>query len=263
METTNTQEIPNPGASPSDGIRLDNTVTTPTNYDEYRLKAIVSGKLVELYYFEVPLLLNHINKKTKRLELDRTEEYRERTANKGSFLIRRLLHSNFKTFDKFISLTFHNDNNFDISSLEACEKYKVEFLAKLKRSFKKDLKYIVVSEYQKRGAVHYHIVCDLPFVEKEKIQELFPYGFLDIRAIDNIDKKTFYLTKYITKNRKDPRFVGKKAYFTSTNLVRSKPMYGYEAKVIFNKVKDIPPIRVGQFETVRNGLAKFIEILLP
>lgn len=255
------------GGSPPifDGIRLDNTVITPTDYKQFCLKAIVSGNLVELYQFEYPLLLNRSKSKTEKCLRDRTDEYKERTANKGNFSIRRLLHSNFSKYDKFISLTFNDENDFNIKSLHACEKYKKKFLAKLKRNLKADLKYIAVPEFQdknQRGAVHYHIVCNLPYIEKQEIVDYWPYGFLDIRAIESIDKQAYYLAKYISKNSLDKRFSGKKAYVTSNNLVRSKPIYADSAQRVFDSVSGITPSRVGDFETKYNGIAHFEEYLL-
>lgn len=253
------------GGSPRiiDGIRLDNTVTTST-YDEYRLKAIVSGNLIEMYMFEVPLLLNHSKHKEASIKRkDRADEYRERTAHRGSFLIRRIVHANFRDYDKFISLTFNDDNDFDIADLKVTNKYKSKFFNDLKRYLKKNLKYIVVPEFQKRGAVHYHIVCNLPYVDKEVIEKYWNYGFIDIRAISNLDKQAYYLTKYISKNNKDPRFKGNKTYFTSTNLKRPKPVYGGEAYAVLKRVEEnkLTAIRKGKFETKFNGIAKFREYL--
>lgn len=248
-----------------DGIRLDNTVITPTDYRQFCLKAIVSGNLVELYQFEFPLLLNRSKRKTEKSLRDRTDEYKERTAYKGSFSIRRLLHSNFSKYDKFISLTFSDENDFDIKSLHACEKYKKKFLAKLKRNLKADLKYIVVPEFQdknQRGAVHYHIVCNLPYIEKQEIVDYWSYGFWDIRAIESIDKRASYLAKYISKNSLDKRFSGKKSYVTSNNLVRPKPIYADSAQRVFDSVSGIKPFRTGDFETKYNGKAHFEEYLL-
>lgn len=242
-----------------DGIRLDNTVTIPTIDNRY--KAVVSGKLVELYIFEKPLLLNRKGKKHRSLFSIRSNEYRERTAYRGSFHIRRLLYASFTEYSKFITLTFRDTDSFDIFDLKVCNRFKSEFIAKLKRNLKKNLKYVVVPEFQKRGAVHYHIICDLPFLEKEHIAKLWPHGFLDVRAIPNIDKQAYYLSKYISKNRIDPRFEGNKTYFTSRGLAKPTTIYGHHVKPLVEHIKQnhLHVTRHGSFDSKFNGKAIFSE----
>lgn len=84
-----------------------------------------------------------------------------------------------------------------------------------------ELKYLVVPEFQKRGAVHYHSVYfNLPYVEKiyDFIGSVWGLGFSNVQAVDNIEHLTNYVSKYFSKQSSDHRFYGEKKYFTSRGL---------------------------------------------
>lgn len=65
------------------------------------------------------------------------------------------------------------------------------------------MKYIATWEKQKRGAIHYHVIFfDFPFVAKEKLQDLWTYGFIKINRIDvdSMENRGRYLSKYFGKD---------------------------------------------------------------
>jgi len=139
----------------------------------------------------------------------------------------------------FLTLTF-GDNIADID--EANYEY-TKFIRRLNWDVYKTkqsiLKYVVVPEFQKRGAIHYHAVLfNLPFIGKEKIETIWGNGFIKIKAIDSIHDVGFYITKYMVKDIADPRLKKHKCYFTSKGL--KKPIIVYFEEVI-NLVKKILP----------------------
>lgn len=189
------------GTPPGDsrvGTRLDSTVTNEPQ-KKYR-KVIFSGALVEEYLYETPLLLGMPTTRTKKKKRVRTEEYQKRNGLQAQMKIKRLAAMNFKKGAKFITLTFDNSNNFDITSLPTCHSYYVKFLKRLKRSVGV-FHYICVPERQKRGAIHYHMIVDLPYIQKEHLSHIWSHGFVDIRLIDDPVRRAAYLAKYLTKKR--------------------------------------------------------------
>lgn len=78
--------------------------------------------------------------------------------------LHRLAKTNIHDFVTFITLTFKN-NITDISF--ANKKFKT-WVTRI-REIKKDFKYIYVSEFQKRGAVHYHLITNLSIKEDTNI----------------------------------------------------------------------------------------------
>jgi hypothetical protein len=89
------------------------------------------------------------------------------------------------------------------------------------------LKYVVVPEFQKRGAVHYHAVFfNLPMINSKREFEtgeaasLWGQGFIKKKNITEIPNVGLYMTKYMTKDAADRRLVGKKKYFSSRGLIK-------------------------------------------
>lgn len=91
----------------------------------------------------------------------------------------------------------------------------------------KDFKYIAVPEYQKRGAVHFHILlwgCPQKIVEHERrtrtIQNLWALGYVDIVPTDGSPKLAGYLGKYMSKSLLSNDLGFSKAYTSSRNVLR-------------------------------------------
>ena len=99
---------------------------------------------------------------------------------------------------------------------------------------KRVMKYVAVIEFQKRGAVHYHVLCNLPYVDADSLAKIWGHGFIKINKIKG-DKKRFgssecdnvgvYVCKYMTKDNDDKRLVGRKSYLMSRNLDKPQEIY--------------------------------------
>ncbi|WP_452176556.1 rolling circle replication-associated protein, partial [Kordiimonas lipolytica] len=54
-----------------------------------------------------------------------------------------------------------------------------KFIQRLNYKMDLKLKYSCVVEFQKRGAVHYHLLAyNLPFIENSKLAEIWGHGFV-------------------------------------------------------------------------------------
>jgi len=112
-------------------------------------------------------------------------------------------------------LTF-KDN---VTDLKSANYEFTKFIQRVNYNYKIKLKYSVVIEFQKRGAVHYHCVL-YNLTEKINIKELskiWGHGFIKINAIDKVDNVGAYVCKYMTKTD-DDRLKGKKMYFNSRGI---------------------------------------------
>jgi hypothetical protein len=135
-----------------------------------------------------------------------------------------LIKGNFKLNDKFIGLTFKNTYKYNIKNLDDCNKKKNKFILNLQTKYP-GVKYILVPEFQKRGAIHYHMICNLPYIDKWNFHKLWKYGSSHIQAVKSSRKIGFYLTKYITKNLMDKKFYGRRGFYASNNLERTRVEY--------------------------------------
>lgn len=146
----------------------------------------------------------------------RTQKYRRD-------MIRRLITQNFKTEgSKFVTLTFKNGLGFDIKDVKECNRQFKKFIQRLKYRYP-NLKYVAVIEFQdknSRNAVHYHIICNLPYIKKIELADIWGLGFVHINSIDNVDNLGAYVVKYMNKDLDDLRLQGLKAYNCSKGLER-------------------------------------------
>jgi hypothetical protein len=138
--------------------------------------------------------------------------------------------------------------------LKEANRYFADFRRELVRRSGIKVKYLAVPEFQKRGAVHYHVVFfNLPFIEQhEKVFEKFPelekkkifnfsmsdiWWYGDVKAIllDKAENVSAYISKYMGKSfeiENGNRTYGEKLYFTSRGLFR--PVDNFDEKYIDN-----------------------------
>lgn len=134
--------------------------------------------------------------------------------------IRQLVCTNFDSGSKFVTLTFNDGHDFDIKDVQACNRFFKRFIQRLRFRYP-DLKYVAVIEFQDkngRGAVHYHMICNLPYIKKSELQEIWRGGFVKINAIDKVDNVGAYVVKYMCKDTEDKRLCGENAYLHSKGL---------------------------------------------
>lgn len=144
---------------------------------------------------------------------------------------RRLVLANFDTNSKFITLTFRDGSVNDVKDVRECNKAFELFIKRLRKRYG-GFKYLKVIEFQDtngRGAVHYHFLSTLPYIDSEKIAEIWGHGFIGINRIEHVDNVGAYVTSYMLKDFDDPRLSGEKAYSCSKNLDRPIVLHGAEA----------------------------------
>jgi hypothetical protein len=261
------------------GTRLDNTVTSnslfavlyKTNPEKSsNVKVILSGRFIESYEYEKPVILNKRPSSKEKpasqlpeyeqffLKVARSIEYRKRTKSRVIGAVQRLVESNFNKDSIFLTLTFNDENNFDIFNLKDCNYIFHNFIVKLRGVFN-DMKYLAVPEFQKRGAVHYHLIINRPYIDKKIIRKFWKYGFIRVSDIYYLQGIGNYFTKYLTKNSDDERLFGKRSFFTSKNLRHPKKVYGEIAKRFVNALagNKIKPYYSNFYISEFNGVVRY------
>ena len=206
-------------------------------------KIIVSGSTLEVYlYIDRKLSYNYVvsqspNKVHSRIQVvdEKTKEQKRKSREKSMLRarskLRRLVNANawkWKRSDgstftpKFVTLTFA-DNLQDIKEVNQVFSLFIKRLNYYESNGEKEsfLKYVVVTEFQERGAVHYHaIFFNLEFIWGDDLRTIWNHGILHIRNIDNISNAGAYICKYMGKGFDDERLDGKKRYFSSRLLLK-------------------------------------------
>ena len=188
----------------------------PRYYDR---KLIVSGNVAELYEYELPVSRSAPSKPVGRAgQTSTTEEQkrenRRKRAQRARQKVRRYANANFDNNSKFLTLTF-KDN---LTDLKAANRLFTCFIKRFNRFLRSSLQYISTPQPQKRGAIHYHLLMNCPYIPHKKISEIWGHGFIKINRIDNVDNVGAYVTRYMSHDFDDERFIGEKCYFMSRNL---------------------------------------------
>lgn len=164
-------------------------------------------------------------------KLKTVEQIEQKNIIRSKLQCQRLAKSNIDDWRTFITLTFE-ENITDVKSANKRFKY---FIDKVRR-VKKDIKYLCITEFQKRGATHYHMLCNIDINDTSLIysQEDRPEfkhvkywndGFTSVEVMKGDVKKIIgYIAKYMTKDI-DNRLFNRHRYFYSRNL--KKPVANY------------------------------------
>jgi len=224
----------------------------------YYTKKVTYGAYIDYYdYHKIKITYkttrDHPRKATEGIKrhysMSRTRErlYRIIEANIGR-------HGNEKPI--FFTLT-SADQCTELK--ESNKKIKV-FIRRLNTKIKKQIKYIIVPERHISGAIHYHgIFFNLPFIHIRVFRhEIWKYGYVDLQIPRHkIKSVALYLTKYLSKEQKQPQDLNQKSYFTSRGLYRpieefdTPPLTGTLNIVDFNIIKDGVKYKI--YDATNNG----------
>lgn len=168
---------------------------------------------------------------------------------------------------KFVTLTFNDSMNFDIKDPKECNREFKRFIQRLKRRYP-ELKYIAVIEFQDRndrGAVHYHMICNLPYIPKSELSDLWGNGFVKINRIDKVDNLGAYVVKYMCEDLDDKRLMGLKAYNCSKGLQRPQEYKSWncdnqeEYYALKTATEKLTPSYSAKYESETAGAMEYIQ----
>jgi len=210
------------------------------------IKWFQSGTLLEKYEYAKNLPIRRKSSKTavtgvrsRKVGLRNPDSLRR--AQRG---FRRLVRANLvgDVPPAFITLTM-----FQVLPLEASCVAFTQFIARLRREHGTDFRYIAVPEFQKRGAVHFHLLLwglnEYAKTESETryFARLWLRGFCDCLITDGSPRLAGYFAKYMSKSLQDVRLGGKKAYLSGRNTLRpvsisASTLAHYKLEVIAQEV---------------------------
>jgi hypothetical protein len=145
-----------------------------------------------------------------------------------------------KTFPAvFLTLTFEKNETDIILANDEFTKFIQRLNYSIIGQKEAYAKYVCVIEFQKRGAVHYHIIFfNIPFITKIKMAEIWGNGLIKIKAVNDVKDIGRYVTKYMVKDNDDPRLQKRKSYFVSDGLIQPTVVYVEE---LVNEVRRMLP----------------------
>jgi len=223
----------------------------------YNFKVVVSGKHVEVYKYKKQVWREFEKKnfedekpqkEPKQLkafeQMEIMKQKQQYSVNRTRTEIRRLINSN-PQLTKFMTLTFAKN----ITDLKEANYIFNQFIKRMTYKYP-DFKYLAIPEFQQRGAVHYHLLCEMPFIHFREIVEIWGQGNIDIRTLNDVDNIGAYVCKYLSKDMFDERTFGKKKFFRSQSLSEPIELLGYWAMKFVERVcSTLAPVFEKTFES--------------
>lgn len=187
-----------------------------------RCKVVVSGDIVEMYFYKVPIVCG--NKRKHEITKNSREEQEKRNDNlyRARQNIRRIVWSNQSKYTKFVTLTYAK-TTLDIKKVRR----DITTFVQGMRRCGYDMKYLYVLENQKErgkkennnGCIHVHMLLFIDkYIPKQDLEKCWKHGYIGIEKIDNVRNLGAYVCKYITKDNLAE--FGKRCYSCSIGLDR-------------------------------------------
>ena len=229
------------------------------------IKAICTGHIIEIYEYEkmprIPSGKQQLDSNDLDLDIEVDSEEkkifnRKNNMHRARNKLRRLISANFDENSKFITLTFRDN----LTSVRLANNEFKKFIQRMRYRYN-NFKYIAVIEFQKRGAVHYHMISNLPYIANNELADIWRNGYVKINNIEHVDNVGAYMIKYMTKDVFDERLHGLKSYQTSKGLIRPVEFVGDEVERIIDlyNLKDIKKVFSSAYKTEHLGYVTYKE----
>jgi len=196
-------------------------------------KLIIAGEFYHLYQYSTPIIYDI--KQPNRPSAPKSQHSDVRSDNRSNFYrtkkaIKLLLQANTEgrhfaddstTRPQFVTLTFAENISEVAAANRVFSKFVQNINYKIFKEKKAKLKYLAVIEFQKRGAIHYHVIFFNPIEISEfydVVKEYWTSGYATIQKISSQQHLINYVHKDLTKLRQKKSLYGKKAYFCSRGL---------------------------------------------
>lgn len=210
--------------------------------------------MFKVIQYRNPLVINkEIDRTPRDTRIAPSEDNVQRSIRRTKSVIKDYVLNN--DFDLFVTFTF-DPRKVDRYDFSACSLKMQGYINRLSRYAKANninFRYIVVPEFHKDGAIHFHaLIGDFPkALKKTKVLQNnrrvynipgYRFGFTNAQKITTADKSSIgdlfgYLTKYITKDM--PLIFGRRRYWCSRNL--AKPIIYHNQSLFLGLVNKLTP----------------------
>lgn len=139
--------------------------------------------------------LGRVKGKTKNFNEDNVFKNCCRAKKK----IRQLCNNNAHLLTKFLTLTFA-DQSITEDKIKLANSFYSKFIKRLEYYFNQKIEYLTVPELTKQGVIHYHMLCNIPYIDIDLLQDIWGFGKVYISRIENINNVGAYVSSYVDKD---------------------------------------------------------------
>lgn len=199
------------------------------------VKVLVSGGVVEVWRYDKmpsPSVSSKAGQPERDSTSDSVRDERKINQRRSKWNFMRMVNCTFDAGSKFITFTFKDGVLADVTDVREANRYWNKFLVKMRRIYGA-FQWSVVVEFQDssgRGAVHFHMIANLPYIPKSELERIWAGGFVWINKIDHVDNVGAYVVKYMAADLSDVRLCGLKAWRSSRNVKKPLELRGDDAR---------------------------------
>ena len=113
--------------------------------------------------------------------------------------IRQLCNNNSHLLTKFITLTFA-DQSITEDKIKLANSFYSKFIKRLEYYFNQKIEYLTVPELTKNGVIHYHMLSNIPYIDKDILEDIWGFGKVYISKIESINNVGAYVSSYVDKD---------------------------------------------------------------
>ena len=225
-------------------------------------KLIVSGDVMEYYAYEKSTLRGYKKEpgtspgRSQVASEDDKKKNRAQVLARAQKRVRRLINANKGHDTKFVTLTFAEN----VQDLDKANADFNRFIKRLQYRFGK-FGWIVVPEFQRRGAVHYHLVTfGLGYVPNATLREIWRHGFVRINRVEDVTNLGAYVCKYMTKHSGVDKLQGRNSWWSSRGL--KEPEEILDGENIRARLAGLVPVYVADFENEHLGAIHYEQFII-
>jgi hypothetical protein len=134
----------------------------------------------------------------------------------------------------FVTLTYEDE----VECQFAVNGFK-RFTRNARRQYN-NFKYVATIELQQRGAIHFHIICNIAEQEEcnQFVSKYWTYGTHDVQSIYDKNKLALYMTKQFTAQDKTSLLFNRRCYFVSQGLNKPYIVNSWDiSDSVYNSIK--------------------------
>lgn len=195
--------------------------------DVYHVKTITYGRYREDHIYGTNQYIWKPAEKQLTVKTENPYIKRDFTMQRSSQFVYQLCKANAGAWKGGKTIFFTLTDKEQIHDIKKSNEKIKKCIRRLNRYTQYPVKYIIVPEKHKSGAIHYHgIFFNLPKIRVTLFRyEIWGQGYVDLQMPKKIKNVSAYLTKYLVKTFSQPYEKGTKRYFTSRGLIRPMTTY--------------------------------------
>lgn len=225
----------------------------------YMEKRIISGRYMEIVRYSI----SDKGKKPPRGAKEKLSSEAQMNLNykNACKTLTRLINTNFTEKDLFITLTYKNKNQITESQAKkALENYIRRVKAHRKKNGLPDLKYITVTEIDKKNGIHHHVLFNN--MSLDDIEKIWGLGRIKTSRLEPDENGYAALANYFLKQKGKDRGKSKntKRWNQSKNLAQPEiPPPRVLKRINLYKPPKVKGYRVTSVEQSFNDFAGFYQ----